>query len=97
MKRKFIYLNLVYLSQTAAPTIGAARTIAETETKISRALKKRLSTNKVVWYSVPLCSTSDHWHESSLLQNWRPPLQYTFPPPTGPQWCPPLSYSGPKN
>ena len=42
-------------------------------------------------------STSDHWHESSPLQHLRPPPQYTCPPPTGPLWGPPPSYSGPKN
>ena len=48
VKRKFVYLNLVYSSQMAAPTIGAAHTTAETATKISRALKKRLNTNNAV-------------------------------------------------
>ena len=48
VKRKFVHLNLAYLSQTAAPTIGAARTIAETATIMSRAPKKRLNTNNLV-------------------------------------------------
>ena len=48
VKRKFVHLNLAYSSQMAAPTIGAACTTAETTTKLSRALKKRLNTNKVV-------------------------------------------------
>ena len=52
VKRKFVHLNLAYSSETAGPTIGAARTIAETTTKMSRALKKHLNTKKVVQCSV---------------------------------------------
>ena len=48
VKRKFVYLNLIYSSQIAAPTTGAACTIAETATIISRAQKKRLNTNNLV-------------------------------------------------
>ena len=48
VKRKIVHLNLAYSSQIAAPTIGAARTTAETTTKMSRALKERLNTNNVV-------------------------------------------------
>ena len=43
VKRKFVHLNLAYSSQTAAPSIGAARTTSETTTKMSRALKKHLN------------------------------------------------------
>ena len=35
VKRKFVHLNLVYLSHMAAPTIEAACTIAETETVLT--------------------------------------------------------------
>ena len=52
VNKKFFHLNPAYSSQTAAPTIGAARTTAETTTKMSRALKKRLNTNKIVWSRV---------------------------------------------
>ena len=48
VKKRFIHLNIAYFSQIAAPTIGAARTTAEIGTKMSRVLKKHLSTNKVV-------------------------------------------------
>ena len=44
VKRKFVHLNLAYSSQMAAPTIGAARTTAETATKMCHAMR-----------CVPLC------------------------------------------
>ena len=52
VKRKFVHLNLAYSFQIAAPTIGAACTTAETTTKMSRALKKRLNTNNIVYCRV---------------------------------------------
>ena len=48
VRREFVHLNLAYSSKTAAPTIGAARTTAETATKMSKALKMHLNTNNIV-------------------------------------------------